>query len=241
MHLQAENLNKSYGEFQLSIPDLTIEPGTSIGLVGNNGAGKTTFLRLVLDLIEADEGRVLLDGDDVAETTEWKESTGSYLGETFLIDFLTPDEFFAFVGDVYDLPESEQKARLDRYTDFFTDEPIGETTKYIRDLSQGNRNKVGLIGALFVEPRLLILDEPFASLDPRSQIQLKRRLQAMQEDGEVTMIVSSHDLGHVTDVSDRIVVIESGSVVRDVETTEETLNDLETYFAEELRPLEPAE
>lgn len=234
MNLRAENLVKSYDSFELSIPELRVESGTSLGLVGNNGAGKTTFLRLVLDLIAADDGRVLLDGEDVSETTAWKESAGSYLGERFLIDFLTPDEFFAFVADVYEVPEEERDERLQQYGSFFTDEPIGQTTKYIRDLSQGNRNKVGLIGALFVQPRLIVLDEPFASLDPRSQIQLKRMLQEMRESRDVTMLISSHDLGHVTDVSDRIAVIEDGEIARDVETTEETLSDLEDYFAEEI-------
>jgi ABC-2 type transport system ATP-binding protein len=235
MDLRAENLIKSYDSFELSIPELEVESGTSLGLVGNNGAGKTTFLRLVLDLIAADEGRVLLDGEDVSETTAWKEATGSYLGERFLIDFLTPDEFFAFVADVYDVPDTERDERLQTYGSFFTDEPIGETSKYIRDLSQGNQNKVGLIGALFVQPRLLVLDEPFASLDPRSQIKLKTMLQEMRASRDVTMLLSSHDLGHITDVSDRIAVIEDGEIVRDVETTEETLSDLEDYFAKEIQ------
>jgi ABC-2 type transport system ATP-binding protein len=234
MNVRAESLTKTYDSFELSIPELGVESGTSLGLVGNNGAGKTTFLRLVLDLIAADGGRVLLDGNDVSETTAWKEATGSYLGGRFLIDFLTPDEFFAFLADVYEVPKDERNERLQAYASFFTDEPIGQTTKYIRDLSQGNRNKIGLIGALFVEPRLIVLDEPFASLDPRSQIQLKKMLQEMRESRDVTMLISSHDLGHVTDVSDRIAVIEDGEIARDVETTDETLSDLENYFAEEI-------
>ena len=236
MDLQTQGLIKRYDDFELSIPDLEIEPGTAFGLVGNNGAGKTTFLRLVLDLIRADEGRVQLDGDVVADAFDWKKRTGSYLGPSFLIDFLTPDEYWHFVGQTYELSEATVNERLARFEDFYVDEPIGETTKYIRDLSTGNQNKAGLVAALLPEPDLLVFDEPFASLDPRSQIQLKEILQ--ERHGEVTMLISSHDLGHVTDVSDRIAILEAGEIVRDEPTDPDTLEDLTTYFAEAIRPNE---
>ena len=236
MKLTTDTLTKRYDEFELSIPDLTVEPGTTLGLVGNNGAGKTTFLRLVLDLIRADEGRVQLDGDVVADAFDWKERTGSYLGPSFLIDFLTPDEYWHFVGQTYDLSEATVDERLAQFADFYVDEPIGETTKYIRDLSTGNKNKAGLVAALLPQPDLLVFDEPFASLDPRSQIQLKELLQARR--GDTTMLVSSHDLGHVTDVSDRIAILEGGEIVRDEPTDPDTLEDLTTYFAEAIRPKE---
>jgi len=236
VRLATTALTKRYDDFELSIPDLEIESGTALGLVGNNGAGKTTFLRLVLDLIRADDGSVQLDGEVVAEAFDWKTRTGSYLGPSFLIDFLTPDEYWHFVGQTYEMSEAEVDERLDAFDDFYVDEPIGETTKYIRDLSTGNRNKAGLIAALLPKPDLLVFDEPFASLDPRSQIQLKELLQERQ--GEATMLISSHDLGHVTDVSDRIAILEDGDVVRDEPTDPDTLEDLTTYFAETIRPRE---
>jgi len=182
--------------------------GQSVGLVGNNGAGKTTFLRLLLDLIEPDEGHVCVGGHAVNTDTTWKSFTGSYLDDSFLVDFVTPDEFIAFVGSVYRLSPEEQAERLAPFQSFYTDEPLGRTTKYLRDLSQGNRKKVGIIAAMFIQPRVLVLDEPFANLDPRSQLQLMRLLRQAQATHGTTLLISSHDLGHVTDVCERIAVIE---------------------------------
>ena len=238
MTVQTDDLSKTYGSFELRIPDFSVADGQALGLVGNNGAGKTTFLRLVLDLIAPDAGRVRIGGQDVTQTTDWKARTGSFLGDSFLIDFLTPDEYWTFIGSTYDLSADVVDERLEAFRTFYNDEPIGDTTKYVRDLSQGNRNKVGLIGALLVEPDLLVLDEPFASLDPRSQIQLKTMLQARL--GDATMLLSSHDLGHVTDVCERIAILERGAIVRDESTDTDTLADLKRYFAETVRPRETA-
>ena len=243
MQIQATALHKQYGDFELSIPDFTIPAGQTVGLVGNNGAGKTTLLRLVLDLIRADEGAVQIGGNDVAQTFDWKRSTGSHLDDAFLIDFLTPDEFWAFVGSTYGLSGDDVQRAVQPYDDFYTDEPIGQTTKYLRDLSQGNRKKVGVIAALLAEPHVVVLDEPFASLDPRSQLWLKEHLREQQTAREVTMLISSHDLGHVTDASDRIALLDGGEIVRDVMTSPNTLSELEAFFAREIRPADeqPAE
>ena len=230
--IEVENLVKRYGSaFALHIPFLRIEEGASLGLVGNNGAGKTTFLRLVLDLIRADAGQVRIDGQNVANRVDWKAHTGAYLDEAFLLDFLTADEFFDFVGSIYGLSKREVQAALDPYRAFFTDRVLGESAKYIRDLSKGNAKKVGLVAALFIQPRLLILDEPFANLDPGSQIQLKIMLRQMNEIYGTTMIVSSHDLVHVTEVCRRVTLLDEGQFVRDETTSEATREELELYFA----------
>jgi ABC-2 type transport system ATP-binding protein len=241
MRFEAQNLVKRYGEaFTLSIPELIVDDGATLGLVGNNGAGKTTFLRLALDLLEADDGGVFLGGERVDQSAAWKKRTSAHLDETFLIDFLTPDEFLAFVGSTYDLSEGQVSARLEPFHAFFTDDVLRQNARYIRDLSTGNAKKIGVVAALLPRPDLLILDEPFANLDPRSQIQLKELLAQQRAEHGTTMIISSHDLLHVTDVCQRITVLSGGRIARDEPTTAETLNDLEAYFTNELRADQPA-
>ena len=230
MRIGATGLIKRYGmHTALAIDAFAIEPGERFGLVGNNGAGKTTFLRLMLDLIKATEGQVLIDNEAVAEGTAWKQHTGSYLDEGFLIDYLTPEEYFAFIGEVYGLAAEQVGERLELYGPLFDGEVLGQN-KYIGDLSQGNMKKVGIVAALLAEPALLILDEPFANLDPSSQIRLKNELLEL---GEATLVISSHDLSHVTEVCDRIAVLEDGKIVRDLQTSAQTLQELQAYFAVE--------
>lgn len=231
MRVDVTNLRKRYGRhFELDVPSLAIESGEAFGLVGNNGAGKTTFLRLLLDLIYADEGSVAIDGRPIAGRDDWKTGVGSYLDESFLLDFLTADEYFEFTGTAYGLSRIEVAAALEPYESFFTDRVLGERTRYLRDLSVGNKKKVGLVAALFVRPEVLILDEPFANLDPGSQMRLLKMLGDLNESRGTTMIISSHDLGHVTEACERIAVLEDGGLVADNATSEETLRDLKSYF-----------
>ena len=231
MNIDVSDLKKIYGRhFELRVPSLGIGAGETFGLVGNNGAGKTTFLRLLLDLIYADGGHVKFDGLPIAGRDDWKTGVGSYLDESFLLDFLTADEFFEFTGGTYGYSRSETAAALEPFRSFFTDRIIGERTRYLRDLSVGNKKKVGLVAALFVRTRLLILDEPFANLDPGSQMQLLKLLRKLNSERGTTMIISSHDLDHVTQACDRIAVLEDGHIVSDLATSEETLPDLKRYF-----------
>lgn len=233
MHIDATDLVKRYGTTTaLDLPSLTIASGSLFGLVGNNGAGKTTFLRLVLDLIEATFGTVCIDGVPVTDATTWKPRTGAFLDDSFLIDYLTPEEYFAFIGDVYGLRRPQVDAALERYGAFFNGEVLGRGS-YIRDLSVGNKKKVGIVAALLPEPGLLLLDEPFANLDPSTQIRLKTLLRRSNAACGTTVVVSSHDLNHVTEVCGRIAVLERGRIVRDIETSPATLADLERYFAVE--------
>lgn len=228
--IEISNLSKVYnGVTVLNIPSLHIGKGESFGLVGNNGAGKTTLFRLILDLIEATTGEVHINGLPVARREEWKESVGSFLDEGFLIDFLTPEEFFLFTGKVYGKNKQEVFEFLDGMEELFNGEILGGK-KFIRDLSKGNQKKVGIAVSLIGEPEILILDEPFTALDPSSQIRLKRMLNELQEQHQTTLLISSHDLNHITEVCRRTVILEHGLVVKDFATSADTLHELENYF-----------
>ncbi len=229
--IKVENLKKNYsGRTVLNIPDISIEKGESFGLVGNNGAGKTTFFRLILDLIRADGGRVLSLGNDVSKSEDWKSYTGSYLDEGFLIDYLTPREYLLFVGKLNGMSPGDVEQFTGNMISFFGGN-ILEEKKYIRDMSKGTQKKIGIAVALMVEPEVLVLDEPFSNLDPTSQFQLKKILKDLQQNKNMCMLISSHDLNHVTEVCRRIVVLHEGEIVHDLETNENTLKELEAFFA----------
>lgn len=229
--ISAKNLTKVYnGTTVLNIPDINISKGESFGLVGNNGAGKTTFFRLILDLIRPQTGIVTSKEINVAGHEEWKNYTGSYLDRNFLIDYLTPEEYFDFNGRIHGLSQEDIRQFLESMKEFFNDEVLGKK-KFIRDLSRGNQQKIGAASALMADPEVLILDEPFNSLDPSSQIRLKNMLNNLKKEKQVTMLISSHDLNHVTEVCDRIAILEKGIIVKDIHTTERTLEELESYFA----------
>ena len=228
--ITAKNLKKKYGSLTaLNIPDLTIHMGQSFGLVGNNGAGKTTFFSLVLDIIEASEGEVHSNGSRVKQSAHWQLYTGAYLDERFLIRFLTPEEYLDFVRRSYHLSSGDLQLFLDRFSDFFNGEVLGKK-KYIRELSKGNQKKLGIAASMMSYPKVLVLDEPFPHLDPTSVIRLKEILKDMKEANRTTMLISSHDLNHVTEVCDRIAILEQGLIIEDRMTDETTLEKLESYF-----------
>ena len=228
------NLTKKYSsKLVLQIDSLEIPKGQSFGLVGNNGAGKTTYFSLLLDLIQPTTGSITSNGIQVNESEAWKPFTSSFIDESFLIGYLTPEEYFYFIGELRHQNRADVNNLLSQYTDFFHGEILGQK-KYLRDLSKGNQKKVGIVAALIGNPEVIILDEPFANLDPSTQIRLKGIIKDLAEKQGVTVLVSSHDLMHVTDVCERIVVLEKGAIVKDLETNEATLKELEAHFSGEV-------
>ncbi|MEI7525459.1 MAG: ABC transporter ATP-binding protein [Mariniphaga sp.] len=226
------NLGKAYNQrIVLFIKELVINQGELFGLVGNNGAGKTTLLRLMLDLIKADKGSVVSGEFEVARSENWKDYTSSYLDGGFLIDFLTPEEYFHFVGEEYGFSKVEINEKLLDYHDFFKGEILGQRRKLIREFSKGNKQKIGIVSALFTNPQVVILDEPFNGLDPSSQILLKRILVDYNKKTNATMVISSHDLNHITDISNRVALIEKGTIIRDLQNDGSALAELENYFS----------
>lgn len=231
--IQITDLSKKYnGVTVLDIPHLSISHSETFGLVGNNGAGKTTLFRLVLDLIKADSGSISIDGIPVAGSDDWKGRVGAFLDENFLIGFLRPEEYFDFIGKLHHLDKQEIERFLDYMSPLFADEVLGKN-KLIRDFSKGNQKKIGIAAAMLSRPDILILDEPFTALDPSSQIRLKKMLNEHATQYGITMLISSHDLNHVTEVSNRIVVLQKGEIIKDLQTNEQTLSELEQHFAVE--------
>ena len=235
MEIIINNLKKTFGEkVAVDIPELTIHSGELLGLVGNNGAGKSTLFRLILDLIKADTGTVhMKDGEvdvNVAETEVWKDWTGAFVDESFLIDYLTPDEYFQFIARLTDTTDEQLQEFLAQYQHFMADELAGQK-KLIRTLSAGNKQKVGIMAAMLLRPKVLILDEPFNFLDPSSQNAIKHLLKKYNEETGATILVSSHNLQHTVDISERIVLLEHGKVIHDIDNKEKQAQDiLENYF-----------
>ncbi|WP_396632666.1 ABC transporter ATP-binding protein [Maribacter sp. R86514] len=228
-----ENLSKKFGSQQvLNIESLNIPTGQSFGLVGNNGAGKTTLFSLLLDLIQPSTGHIINNDVQVNTSEDWKPFTSSFIDETFLIGYLTPEEYFYFIGDLRGQNKADVDALLAQYQDFFHGEILGQK-KYLRDLSKGNQKKAGIVASFIGNPKVVILDEPFANLDPTTQIRLKQIIKELAAKEDVTVLVSSHDLIHVTEVCERIVVLNKGEVVKDIETSTETLKELEVFFGAE--------
>ena len=228
--ITVQNLTKKYGDaIVLNIENLEIPKGQSFGLVGNNGAGKTTFFSLMLDLIQPTTGHIVNNGVQIDSSEAWKPFTSAFIDETFLIGYLTPEEYFYFIGEIRGRNKADVDQLLDGFKDFFHDEILGQK-KYLRDLSKGNQKKVGIVASLIGDPEVIILDEPFANLDPTTQIKLKGIIKDLAASKEVTILVSSHDLIHVTEVCERIVVLNKGELVRDIQTSKETLKELEVFF-----------
>lgn len=250
MQITISQLKKAFNDnMAVNIDSLHVNDGEIIGLVGNNGAGKTTMFRLMLDLLKADNGYVELtfctnaneqtqrtgDAADTitvnpAKMEDWKQYTGAYIDDSFLIDFILPEEYFEFIAKVCGIDNDTMRQRLDEMERFMGGEIMGKK-KLIRDYSAGNKQKIGIVAAMLNHPQLLILDEPFNFLDPSSQNILKQMLTHYNQTTGATVLLSSHNLQHTVDVSSRIVLLEHGVIVKDLANSNGCADkELEHYF-----------
>ena len=229
--ISINNLQKKFGDkIAVDIEQYEIHQGDMLGLVGNNGAGKTTLFRLILDLLKTDNGSVTINHINVSESEDWKNITGAFIDDGFLIDYLTPEEYFYFIGKMYGLSKEEVDERLMPFERFMNGEVMG-LKKLIRNYSAGNKQKIGIISAMLHYPQLLILDEPFNFLDPSSQSIIKHLLKKYNEEHQATVIISSHNLNHTVDVCPRIALLEHGMIIRDIINEDNSAEkELEDYF-----------
>ena len=229
--IEITNLVKIFNKNTVvNIPILKIDKGEIIGLIGNNGAGKTTIFRLMLDLLQADVGNVRINEMDVAKYEEWKSYTGSFIDSNFLIDFFTPDEYFSFTGKIHGMNAIEIKERLAPFEKFMRGEILNQK-KYIRNFSSGNKQKIGIVAAMMIHPKVLILDEPFNYLDPSSQIEMKYLLHWLNSQFATAIFISSHNLNYIHDTSSRILLLEKGIIIKDISNKDtKNMSDIYRYF-----------
>ena len=231
MNIILKSLEKNFGSKKaININHYQVNSGDLLGLVGNNGAGKTTLFRIMLDLLQADHGEVLLGEYNPAQTEEWKNQVGAFIDDSFLIDYLTPEEYFHFIGKMYGIDKTKVDERLLTYERFMNGEIMGQK-KLIRNYSAGNKQKIGIVAAMLHEPQILILDEPFNLLDPSSQSIIKQLLKKYNQDTQATILISSHNLNHTTDICPRIALLEKGEIIRNIENYDNSAEkELEDYF-----------
>jgi ABC-2 type transport system ATP-binding protein len=206
--VEVRGLVKRYGELTaVAGVDLTVEAGDVYGYLGPNGAGKTTSLRMMLGLIRQDEGTVRLFGRDPQETIEALDGVAGFVEAPAFYPYLTGrrnlEMLAAFDG-------GEAPARIDRA--LATVELTHRAGDRVGGYSHGMRQRLGIAAALLRDPKLLLLDEPATGLDPGGMRDMRRLIRRLADEG-MTVLLSSHLLGEVEEVCNRVAIVRSGAIV----------------------------
>lgn len=215
-----EGVTKRYGEKEaISRLTFTVGKGEFFGYLGPNGAGKTTSIKAMVGLIRLDEGRILIDGVDVASDPEQVRSIIGYVPDSpFMYGKLTGREFIRFVGGLNRMEPDDIEKRIGWLSDIF--DMHEWLDKRCEEFSHGMKQKVVMSAAFLHRPRIIVVDEPTVALDPPSKRLLKDMMKLIQQHG-TTIFMSSHDLSEVEELCERMIILHEGSIV-----AEGTLMDL---------------
>ncbi len=231
MSIELTGVRKTFGPVvAVDRVDLSLEPGTFVGLIGHNGAGKSTCLRMITGLLRPTEGSVQIDGIDVVEQPrEARKRFGAVPENPALYEYLTAREFLEFVAQVRGI--EDLGSELDEALDLTG---LGaDADRLIREYSQGMRRKTALAAALLGQPPVLVLDEALNGLDPPSAARVKAALRRCADRGQLVLL-STHVVETVQAVADRVVMLAHGRVVADEQTADMAPGDLERLFLERL-------
>ena len=227
MHIKIKTIHKTYKQFELVIDHLFIDPGSSVALLGKNGAGKTTLLKILLDLTSIEKGEVFLGEVEIHRDESWKAYTNAYLGEEFLVQYLTPKEYFKLLCELNETNYEDFEEFLGKISYFF---PLTllEDKKLIRAYSSGMKKRIGIASAFIGNPKIILLDEPFANLDPSARYQLGKLIELERLDR--TLLLSSHDLHHVNQVCNTLLILDQGKIVLHEKNTEMNFQRANEFF-----------
>ena len=210
--IQTADLTKKYGSLTaVDSLNLIVEPGELFGFLGSNGAGKTTTIRMLVGLLKPTSGRIIVANYDVQENLTMVKHQIGYLAQNpLLYDKLTGREFLRFLGGLYSIGEADIAKRSDELFELV--ELDSKADELIESYSGGMRRKIGLCGALIHRPKVLILDEPLAGLDPHSARRVKDVLRELCDQG-TTVFLSTHILEIAERVCDKVAILDKGQLV----------------------------
>lgn len=212
--IQFENVTKSYGGGKVKAVDgldMTVEDGKVFGFIGPNGAGKTTTIKMLTGILTPNEGRVLLNGIDMAKDPIAAKRAFGFVPDAFdMYERLTGMEYLNFMADVYGVDAARRKAHIEKYLVLF--ELEAAANQQIRSYSRGMKQKLAITGALIHEPSIWVLDEPMVGLDPQSVFMLKEEMRRHADSGR-TVFFSTHVLDVAERLCDEIGIIHHGRLI----------------------------
>ena len=209
--ISLKQITKLYGQLAaVRDLDLEVEDGEIMGIIGHNGAGKTTILKMIVGLISPTSGKIEVMGRDVAkESTYVKQFIGYLPEESPLYENMTVAEYLMFFSELYKVPKRKAEERIDSLLGSLN---LPEQDKLTGELSKGMKRKVAIARALLHDPRILILDEPNAGLDPLTSFFIINYLKSLKDQGK-TILLSAHNLFHVEYICDRVAILKNGQMV----------------------------
>jgi ABC-2 type transport system ATP-binding protein len=232
MELVLKGINKSFGAKHAVVAlDMTVEAGRIMGLIGQNGAGKSTTFRMILDFIQSDSGTITFDGQPIG--TDTRQKIGFLPEERGLYQKMTVEDQILYLAELHGMKRADARVALQDWMKRL--EVVGKMTDKVQTLSKGNAQKIQFIATFIHQPDLLILDEPFTGLDPVNTSLLSEEIVAAKKRG-AGIIFSSHNMSGVEQLSDELLMLKNGRTVLsgDITTIRNSFGRTEVYLESDL-------